>query len=53
MAVFGSAERLASRCALKATFDALAIRNGHKKSVVPLAHKMLRKPGFIAESAAG
>ena len=31
-----------TRCALKAKFDALAIRKGHKKSVVALAHKMLR-----------
>ncbi len=31
-----------TRCALKAKFDALAIRKGYKKSVVALAHKMLR-----------
>jgi transposase len=31
-----------TRCALKAKFDALNIRKGHKKSVVALAHKMLR-----------
>ena len=31
-----------TRCALKAKFDALAIRKGRKKSVVALAHKMLR-----------
>jgi len=31
-----------TRCALHAKFDALAIRKGHKKSVVALAHKMLR-----------
>ena len=31
-----------TRCALKAKFDSLAIRKGHKKSVVALAHKMLR-----------
>ena len=31
-----------TRCALKAKFDALTIRKGHKKSVVALAHKMLR-----------
>ena len=31
-----------TRCALKAKFDALSIRKGHKKSVVALAHKMLR-----------
>ena len=31
-----------TRCALKAKFDALAIRKGHKKSIVALAHKMLR-----------
>lgn len=28
--------------ALKAKFDALSVRKGHKKSVVALAHKMLR-----------
>jgi transposase len=31
-----------TRCALKAKFDALNIRKGHKKSVVALAHKILR-----------
>jgi transposase len=31
-----------TRCALKAKFDALAIRKGHKKSIIALAHKMLR-----------
>jgi transposase len=31
-----------TRCSLKAKFDALAIRKGRKKSVVALAHKMLR-----------
>ena len=31
-----------TRCALKAKFDSLTIRKGHKKSVVALAHKMLR-----------
>ena len=31
-----------TRCALKAKFDSLAIRKGHNKSVVALAHKMLR-----------
>ena len=31
-----------TRCALKAKFDALSIRKGRKKSVVALAHKMLR-----------
>ena len=31
-----------TRCALKAKFESLAIRKGHKKSVVALAHKMLR-----------
>ena len=31
-----------TRCALKARFDALTIRKGHRKSVVVLAHKMLR-----------
>ena len=30
------------RCALKAKFESLAIRKGHKKSIVALAHKMLR-----------
>ena len=29
-------------CALKAKFDSLAIRKGRKKSVIALAHKMLR-----------
>lgn len=31
-----------TRCGLKAKFDALAIRKGKKKSVIALAHKMLR-----------
>jgi transposase len=31
-----------SRCALKDKFGALSIRKGHKKSIVALAHKMLR-----------
>jgi transposase len=31
-----------TRSALKAKFESLAIRKGHKKSVVALAHKMLR-----------
>jgi transposase len=31
-----------TRCALKAKFDSLTIRKGHKKSIVALAHKMLR-----------
>ncbi len=31
-----------TRCALKAKFDSLAARKGHKRSVVALAHKMLR-----------
>jgi len=31
-----------SRCALKEKFGALNIRKGHKKSIVALAHKMLR-----------
>jgi transposase len=31
-----------TRCALKDKFEALNIRKGHKKSVVALAHKMLR-----------
>ena len=31
-----------TRCALKAKFDSLVIRKGHNKSVVALAHKMLR-----------
>ena len=31
-----------TRCALKAKFDSLAIRKGRKKSVIALAHKMLR-----------
>jgi transposase len=31
-----------TRCALKAKFESLVIRKGHKKSVVALAHKMLR-----------
>jgi hypothetical protein len=31
-----------SRCGLKDKFTALSIRKGHKKSIVALAHKMLR-----------
>ncbi len=31
-----------TRCAFKAKFQAMAIRKGHKKSFVALAHKMLR-----------
>ena len=31
-----------TRCALKAKFDSLTIRKGHKKSIIALAHKMLR-----------
>ena len=31
-----------SRCALKDKFAALSLRKGHKKSIVALAHKMLR-----------
>ena len=31
-----------SRCALKDKFAALSIRKGHKKSILALAHKMLR-----------
>jgi transposase len=31
-----------TQCALKAKFDSLAIRKGRKKSVIALAHKMLR-----------
>ncbi len=31
-----------TRSSLKAKFDSLAIRKGHKKSIVALAHKMLR-----------
>jgi len=31
-----------SRCALKDKFTALTIRKGHKKSIVALAHKLLR-----------
>ena len=31
-----------TRCALKAKFDGLSIRKGRRKSVVALAHKMLR-----------
>lgn len=31
-----------SRCALKDKFTTLSIREGHKKSIVALAHKMLR-----------
>jgi len=31
-----------SRCALKGKFQALKVRKGHKRSIVALAHKMLR-----------
>lgn len=31
-----------TRCALRAKFESLAIRKGHKKSIIALAHKMLR-----------
>jgi transposase len=31
-----------TRCAFKAKFESLAIRKGHKKSIVALAHQMLR-----------
>ena len=31
-----------TRCALKAKFESMNIRKGHKKSVIALAHKMLR-----------
>lgn len=31
-----------TRCALRDKFDSLLIRKGHKKSIVALAHKMLR-----------
>ena len=31
-----------TRCALKDKFQSLSIRKGHKKSIVALAHKMLR-----------
>ena len=31
-----------SRCALKAKFQALSVRKGHKRSIVALGHKMLR-----------
>ncbi len=31
-----------TRCSLKAKFDSLVIRKGYKKSIVALAHKMLR-----------
>jgi transposase len=31
-----------TRCALRAKFDTLAIRKGRKKSIIALAHKMLR-----------
>jgi hypothetical protein len=31
-----------TRCALKDKFSALSIRKGHKRSIVALAHKMLR-----------
>lgn len=32
-----------NRCALKAKFEALSVRKGHKRSIVALGHKMLRK----------
>jgi len=31
-----------SRCALKDKFQALSVRKGHKRSIIALAHKMLR-----------
>ena len=31
-----------TRCALKAKFESLSVRKGHKKSIIALAHKMLR-----------
>ncbi len=31
-----------TRCALKAKFESLNVRKGHKKSIIALAHKMLR-----------
>jgi transposase len=31
-----------SRCALKAKFQALSVRKGHKRSIAALGHKMLR-----------
>jgi transposase len=31
-----------TRCALKAKFESLAVRKGYKKSIIALAHKMLR-----------
>jgi transposase len=31
-----------TRCALRDKFDSLVVRKGHKKSIVALAHKMLR-----------
>ena len=31
-----------SRCALKAKFQSLSVRKGHKRSIVALGHKMLR-----------
>ena len=34
--------RATSRCALKDKFQALSVRKGHKRSIVALAHKMLR-----------
>ena len=47
-----------TRCALRAKFDAIAIRKGRKKSVIALAHKMLRtlyamlkKHGFMDQPA--
>jgi transposase len=41
-----------TRCALRAKFDALAIRKGRKKSVVALAHKMLRTIYAMCSAAA-
>ncbi len=41
-----------TRCALKAKFDSLVIRKGHKKSIVALAHKMLRIIYAMLASAA-
>lgn len=31
-----------TRCALKDKFDSMSIRKGHRKSIIALAHKMLR-----------
>ena len=39
-----------SRCAFKEKFAALSIRKGHKKSIVALAHKMLRTVFAILKS---